>query len=64
VSDVSRDEHLRVVYSAAAEAAISLTNPFSRADCEATGVAPDVKTPAADALEAAERLAQAKLEKK
>jgi len=39
-------------------------NPFSTADWEGTGVEPDVKVKAADALETAERLAESGLGKK
>ena len=39
-------------------------NPFSKTDWEGTGVAPDVKVKAADALETAVKLAQSKLHKK
>jgi hypothetical protein len=38
-------------------------NPFSKSDWEGTGVAPDVKTKAADALEVAGRLARSSLGK-
>jgi hypothetical protein len=39
-------------------------NPFGRADWEGTGVEPDVRVKAADALEIAEKLAESKLQKK
>jgi C-terminal processing protease CtpA/Prc len=39
-------------------------NPFSKNDWEGTGVEPDVKVRAADALEKAERLAEARLGRK
>jgi len=39
-------------------------NPFSESDWEGTGVAPDVKVKATDALETAEKLARSKLQKK
>lgn len=39
-------------------------NPYSKTDWEGTGVEPDVKVPAADALETAVRLAESKLLKK
>lgn len=39
-------------------------NPFSKTDWEGTGVEPHVKVKAADALETAEKLAEAKLQKK
>jgi hypothetical protein len=39
-------------------------NPYSEADWAVTGVKPDVKAKAADALEVAERLAQSTLRKK
>ena len=39
-------------------------NPFGKADWEGTGVEPDVKVKAADALETAEKLAATKLQKK
>jgi len=35
-------------------------NPYGKADWEGTGVEPDVKVSAADALETAEKLAQSK----
>ena len=38
-------------------------NPFSTTDWAETGVEPDVKVPAADALETAVKLAQSKLAK-
>jgi C-terminal processing protease CtpA/Prc len=43
---------------------LNAINPFSKADWEGTGVEPDVKTKRADALEAAEKLAENKLQKK
>ena len=42
---------------------LTAINPFSTADWEGTGVEPDVKTKAADALETAQRLAQSRLRK-
>lgn len=39
-------------------------NPFGKADWEGTGVEPDVRVKAADALETAEKLAESKLQKK
>ena len=39
-------------------------NPFSKTDWEGTGVEPDVKVKAANALETAEKLAESKLLKK
>jgi len=39
-------------------------NPFSKADWEGTGVEPDVKVKAPEALETAEKLAESKLQKK
>lgn len=39
-------------------------NPFSKTDWEGTGVEPDVKVKAADALETAQKLAEDKLQKK
>jgi C-terminal processing protease CtpA/Prc len=39
-------------------------NPISKKDWEGTGVEPDVKVKAADALETAEKLAERKLQKK
>jgi hypothetical protein len=39
-------------------------NPFSETDWEGTGVEPDVKVKAADALKTAEKLAQGKLQRK
>jgi len=39
-------------------------NPFAKTDWEGTGVEPDVKEPAKDALEVALKLAQSKLQKK
>jgi hypothetical protein len=39
-------------------------NPYSVPDWAVTGVEPDVKVPAADALTTAERLAASKLRKK
>jgi C-terminal processing protease CtpA/Prc len=39
-------------------------NPFSKADWEGTGVEPDVKVKAADALKTAEKLAAIKLQKR
>jgi hypothetical protein len=39
-------------------------NPYSKTDWEGTGVEPDIKVKAADALEAAKKLAQRKLQKK
>jgi C-terminal processing protease CtpA/Prc len=39
-------------------------NPFSKVDWEGIGVEPDVKVKAADALEAAVKLAEARVEKK
>jgi hypothetical protein len=38
-------------------------NPFSEADWAETGVGPDVKVKAADALEAAKKLAEGRLKK-
>jgi C-terminal processing protease CtpA/Prc len=38
-------------------------NPYSKADWAETGVEPDVKVKAADALETAEKLAESKLRK-
>jgi C-terminal processing protease CtpA/Prc len=40
---------------------VKAINPFSKNDWEGTGVAPDVKVPAADALAAARKLAVTKL---
>ncbi len=40
---------------------VKLINPFGKADWEGTGVEPDVKVKAADALEMAEKLAESKL---
>jgi C-terminal processing protease CtpA/Prc len=39
-------------------------NPFSKTDWEGTGVEPDVKVKAAEALETAEKLAESKLQRK
>jgi hypothetical protein len=39
-------------------------NPFSKADWEGTGVEPDVKVKAAEALETAEKLAKSRLQRK
>jgi hypothetical protein len=39
-------------------------NPFSKTDGEGTGVEPDVKVEATEALEAAEKLAQSNLQRK
>ena len=39
-------------------------NPFSKSDWEGTGVEPDVRVKAADALETAEKLAESRLKKK
>ncbi len=39
-------------------------NPFSKTDWEGTGVEPDVKVEAAEALETAEKLAESKLQRK
>jgi retinol-binding protein 3 len=39
-------------------------NPFSNADWEGTGVEPDVKVKAAEALETAQKLAESRLQKK
>ena len=39
-------------------------NPFSKTDWAETGVEPDVKVNAADALQTAEKLAETKLRKK
>ncbi|MBV9034280.1 MAG: hypothetical protein JO182_07275, partial [Acidobacteriaceae bacterium] len=39
-------------------------NPFSETDWEGTGIVPDVKVKAADALETAERLAKSKLQRR
>ena len=39
-------------------------NPISKTDWEGTGVEPDVKVRAADALDTAEKLAQSNLRKK
>jgi hypothetical protein len=39
-------------------------NPFSKTDWEGTGVERDVKVKAAEALEAAEKLAEGRLQKK
>jgi len=39
-------------------------NPFSKTDWEGTGVEPDVKVKAAEALETAQKLAERKLHKK
>jgi retinol-binding protein 3 len=39
-------------------------NPFSKTDWEGTGVEPDVKVKAAEALETAQKLAEDKLQKK
>jgi Peptidase family S41/N-terminal domain of Peptidase_S41 in eukaryotic IRBP len=43
---------------------VKVVNPFSKVDWEGVGVEPDVKVKAADALEAAERLAASKLGKR
>jgi C-terminal processing protease CtpA/Prc len=43
---------------------VKVTNPFSNADWEGVGVSPDVEMKAADALQMAEKLAEAKLLKK
>jgi hypothetical protein len=43
---------------------VRTVNPFSKMDWEGVGVEPDVKVKAADALETAERLAEAKLAKR
>jgi C-terminal processing protease CtpA/Prc len=43
---------------------VKAINPFSKADWEGTGVEPDVKVKAADALETAERLVESRLPKK
>lgn len=43
---------------------VKAVSPFGEADWEGVGVEPDVKVKAADALEAAERLAEGKLPKK
>ena len=40
---------------------VRVINPYARNDWEGTGVTPDVKVSAADALAAAEKLAQRKL---
>ncbi len=39
-------------------------NPYSKSDWEATGIQPDIKVPAANALQAVLRLAQTQLQKK
>jgi hypothetical protein len=39
-------------------------NPFSKTDWAETGVEPDAKVPAADALETAVKLARSKLQKR
>jgi C-terminal processing protease CtpA/Prc len=39
-------------------------NPFSKTDWAETGVEPDVKVKAADALQTAEKLAESKLQRK
>jgi len=39
-------------------------NPYGKADWEGTGVEPDVKVKAADALEVAQKLAESDLQKK
>jgi C-terminal processing protease CtpA/Prc len=39
-------------------------NPYGKTDWEGVGVTPDVKVKAADALETAAKLAQARVEKK
>ena len=39
-------------------------NPFSETDWEGTGIVPDIKVKAADALETAERLAKSKLQRR
>ena len=39
-------------------------NPYSKTDWEGTGVEPDVKVKAADALETAQKLAESRLQKK
>jgi C-terminal processing protease CtpA/Prc len=43
---------------------VKAVNPFSKNDWEGVGIEPDVKVKAADALEAAERLAESKMRKK
>jgi len=43
---------------------IRVINPISKTNWEGTGVEPDVKVKAADALETAKKLAQSKLQKK
>ena len=43
---------------------IKVTNPISKTNWEGTGVEPDVKVRAADALHTAEKLALAKLPRK
>jgi hypothetical protein len=43
---------------------IKVTNPISKSNWEGTGVEPDVKVKASDALETAERLAWARLQKR
>jgi Peptidase family S41/N-terminal domain of Peptidase_S41 in eukaryotic IRBP len=43
---------------------VRAVNPYSKSDWEATGVEPDVKVKAMDALETAEKLAESRLRKK
>jgi retinol-binding protein 3 len=43
---------------------VKTINPFSKTDWAETGVEPDVKVKAADALETAKKLAESKLQRK
>jgi C-terminal processing protease CtpA/Prc len=43
---------------------VRAVNPFSKTDWEGTGVEPDVKVKAPEALETAEKLAESKLQRK
>jgi C-terminal processing protease CtpA/Prc len=43
---------------------VKAINPYSKTDWEGVGVEPDVKVKAADALEAAQGLAESKMRKK
>jgi retinol-binding protein 3 len=43
---------------------VTAINPFSKTDWEGTGVEPDVKVKAVEALETAEKLAERKLQAK
>jgi hypothetical protein len=43
---------------------VKAINPFAKTDWEGTGVQPDVRVKAAEALESAEKLAESKLQRK